>query len=76
MLSLRTAIDGCSSAVRSDGVPPKEGKCIIFPSFEAVLESFATREPDATLTKIAAHLTALVLLKQNRVYSLRPNWSP
>ena len=74
MLSLRTAIHGCSfTTVRSDGVPPKERRCLVFPSFDAVLESFATREPDATLTKITAHLTALVLSKQNRVYSLRPN---
>jgi hypothetical protein len=29
-------------AVRSDGIPPKDGKSIIFPNFDAVLDSFAT----------------------------------
>ena len=29
-------------AVRSDGLPPKEGKCIIFPTVDSVMESFST----------------------------------
>ncbi|MFN5472126.1 MAG: hypothetical protein ACK5CR_08995, partial [Pseudanabaena sp.] len=29
-------------AVRTDGIPPKEGKAVVFPSFEAIQQNFAT----------------------------------